>query len=715
MSESYFERLAPFIRDYIYRNRWEEIRDIQVAACDVIFNTDSNLLLASGTASGKTEAAFLPVITKLYEKPSKSIGILYISPLKALINDQFNRIEELLEFADIPVFKWHGDVSQYKKNQLVRNPQGVLQTTPESLEAMLIRRVGDVTNLFSDLRYIVIDEVHYFMSEDRGIQLQCILERIQRITNNIPIRIGLSATLGEYQSAEKWLTAGTQRNCVTPTFQGGKRKIRLFLEHFPLEKENDDASKFYTFLYQSTYGKKSLIFSNSRAEIEDNMAHVKREAKRRNTKDVYFAHHGNVSTTLRQRAEEEMKESELPTVTGSTVTLELGIDLGQLERIVQTGSPFSVSSFVQRLGRSGRRGEPSQMWFAFKEIMDSKVEIYKRTNWEFIMCIAMIQLYIEEKWIEPISENSLPYGLLYHQTMSHLATAGGVSAAKLAQTMLTLSPFKNISQEDYKKMLQHMLQLEHIEMDDSKKILIGLEGERSINRYDFYAVFATEDEYSVKYKSEEIGTIHKLYPVNTRFALAGYTWEVTEIDTKSKIIYVNKVDGLSTNSWVNTGSMAIHTKVLKKMKDILESTVDYGYLGEDAKLRLGEMRCDIKKSNLLEEKVVPISPSSYAVFPFLGTKAMNALSYSLSYYGLNNTIYFDSVIPVCILIKTTENREEIKGTLERIRKSNLDKAWFNVPSDAAIIGKYNDFIPSALLRKQYIMDYVDEEDMRRNL
>ena len=166
-----FYRLAPFIQDYIYRNKWEELRDIQVAAAEIIFDTDDNLLLTSGTASGKTEAAFLPVITQLWENPAGSVGALYISPLKALINDQFERLEELLEEADIPVTKWHGDASPSAKKKLVKNPHGIMQTTPESLESLLMRNSSNAYRLFSDLRFVIIDEVHYFMDNDRGLQL----------------------------------------------------------------------------------------------------------------------------------------------------------------------------------------------------------------------------------------------------------------------------------------------------------------------------------------------------------------------------------------------------------------------------------------------------------------------------------------------------------------------------------------------------------------
>jgi ATP-dependent Lhr-like helicase len=331
------------------------------------------------------------------------------------------------------------------------------------------------------------------------------------------------------------------------------------------------------------------------------------------------------------------------------------------------------------------------------------------------MCIAIIQLYLEERWIEPINTNTLPYGLLYHQTMSFMVTSGDVSPALLAQTMLTLGAFKNISQSDFKLLLNYMIKMEQLEIDEQKKLIVGLRGERETNRFDFYAVFATENEFTVKFKTEEIGTIHKEYPVKTKFALAGYTWEVIEIDKKSQIIYVNKVEGISTNSWVNSGALALHTKILKKMKEVLCSDTEYKYLGENAKSRLQEIRAQFSKMNLRDEMVVSIERSTYGVFPFLGTKAINALSYALTYYGLNNNIYFDGVIPVCIIIKTNVNMDEIKRILCKIKISDLDKTFFSVPQDAAISGKYNEFVPEVLLRKQYMEDYIDVEDMKNSL
>ncbi|MFR4477684.1 MAG: DEAD/DEAH box helicase, partial [Ruminococcus callidus] len=206
---SIFERYAPFIQDFIYQNDWESLRAIQVAAGDAIFHTDENVLLSASTASGKTEAAFFPILTLFSENPPTSVGAIYIGPLKALINDQFLRLNDLCAEADIPVWHWHGDVSQSHKAKMMKHPSGILQITPESLEAMLLHKHAAITKLFHDLRFIVIDEVHSLMRGDRGGQTICLIERLCRMAGVNPRRIGLSATIGDLEATGKFLAAGT--------------------------------------------------------------------------------------------------------------------------------------------------------------------------------------------------------------------------------------------------------------------------------------------------------------------------------------------------------------------------------------------------------------------------------------------------------------------------------------------------------------------------
>lgn len=600
MSGNPFYRLAPFIQEYIYNHQWTELRAVQVEACRVIFESDAHLLLAAGTASGKTEAAFLPVITLLHENPSSTIGALYIGPLKALINDQFIRLSDLLEEAHLPVWHWHGDVSQSHKNKMMKDPQGILQITPESLESMLINRSTDILRLFSDLRFIVIDEVHAFMGTDRGSQTLCQLERLARMIGNQPRRIGLSATLGDYAIAEKWLSAGTERKVITPKVQSGQQKLRLAVEHFYLDDEAQKAdesadadekveqqnlaetqekkiSPYDQYIFDQSKNKKCLIFTNNREQTEYTVATLRQLAEGRRMPDVYHVHHGSISAPLREAAEKAMKESSEPCVTAATITLELGIDLGYLERIIQLETPFSVSSFVQRLGRSGRRGTPSEMWLVCKEDKAANDLLPNRIPWSLLQAIAIIQLYLEERWIEPVSPKHYPFSLLYHQTMSTLTAMGELIPVALAQRILTLSPFKDISSEDFRQLLIYLIEIDHIQQTEERGLLVGLAGEQVVRNFRFYSVFPDNEEFAVRDESKEIGSILSPPPKGERFALAGRTWEVMEIDLKRRTVYARPIKGKVRTTW-NGGGGAIHSKILQRMKLALEEDIIYSYL-----------------------------------------------------------------------------------------------------------------------------------------
>ncbi len=211
---SAFDRFAPFIQDFIFSHEWENLRGIQVAAAEAIFDTDDNVLLTASTASGKTEAAFFPILTEFWQNPPSSVGALYIAPLKALINDQFLRLTDLCEEADIPVWRWHGDVSASQKNRLMKQPSGILQITPESLESLLMHKHMAIGKLFGDLRYIVIDEVHSLLRADRGGQTMCLIERLGRQAGVRPRRIGLSATVGKPELVGALLSTGTGRKTL---------------------------------------------------------------------------------------------------------------------------------------------------------------------------------------------------------------------------------------------------------------------------------------------------------------------------------------------------------------------------------------------------------------------------------------------------------------------------------------------------------------------
>lgn len=384
-----FNRYAPFIQEFIYQNHWESLRAIQVAAGDAIFNTEENVLLTASTASGKTEAAFFPILTEFYENPPCSVGALYIGPLKALINDQFLRLNDLREQARIPVWHWHGDVPQSHKNKLLKNPSGILQITPESLEALLLHKHAAIARLFGDLRYIVIDEVHSLLRGDRGGQTLCLIERLSRMAGVNPRRIGLSATIGDPKGTGEFLASGTGRGTIIPKIEAKGMRWRLSMEHFYVqgpqsaqdkEVENalpeldaatdrapESADPGIGYIFEHTRGKKCLVFVNSREECEAVTTTLRQYCEARHEPDRFLIHHGNLSASYRETAEAVMKDDRQFQTTVTTATLELGIDIGRLERAFQIDAPFTVSSFLQRMGRTGRRDLPPEMWFVMRE------------------------------------------------------------------------------------------------------------------------------------------------------------------------------------------------------------------------------------------------------------------------------------------------------------------------------------------------------------
>jgi ATP-dependent Lhr-like helicase len=712
VSDHPFYRLAPFIQEYIYRNQWTELRNIQVEASNVIFDTDAHLILAAGTASGKTEAALLPILTLLHEHPAASVGILYIGPTKALINDQFYRLEGLLEEAHIPVWAWHGDVATSKKRRLLQRPQGVLQITPESLESLLINRITALTRLFSDLHFVIIDEIHVFMNADRGRQVLCQLQRLEAFMRDPPRRVGLSATLGDYRLAETWLQAGTKRDVITVSGSGGGR-LRLAMEHFfrgseEQERQAPDAYEQYIF-DRARERTKTLIFTNRRGKAEETIAALRAIARRKNLPDIYHVHHGSISAPLREEAERMMNAPHQPAVTAATLTLELGIDIGQLERIIQLGAPFSVSSFLQRLGRSGRRGNPSEMWFVFEEdIPSGKETLPDQIPWFLLQAIAIIQLYLEEKWIEPIRAITHPFSLLYHQTMSTLAGMGELSPPALAQRVLTLAPFQHITPDDYRILLQHLIEIDHLEQLETGGLIIGLEGEKIVNNYRFYAVFEDNDEYTVLSQSGEIGRIISPPPVGFRFALAGRTWEVINVNHKQRSLFVKRVSGRSKTAWMGGGG-EIHTRVLRRMRQVLLEKDQYRYLQSGALERLEAARQLAKMVGINRKQIIPLGNDLLCFFPWAGTLSFNTLLRYLK-YGIPNRMQISAVTamtPFYIKLYCPEGEDSLRDELLALQQQKLEAVVLLDESEAPEVKKFDRFIPDGLKRKAFANDHLD--------
>lgn len=743
-----WSRFAPFIRDYIYNHGWQSLHEIQVEAAKIIFSTDYHLLLPSSTASGKTEAAFFPILSELFEDEPRSVGVLYIAPLKSLINDQFERITLLTDEAGIPVWHWHGDVAGSHKTNLLKNPSGVLQITPESLESMLMRRGNDVNRLFSDLRYIVIDEIHTLTGTDRGNQILCLLSRLERKIGKSPRRIGLSATIGDPKMAAEWLGRGTQRQTYVPEIHRNSIRWRLGMQHFYIatqpaapatgggkytagmapyipadettilsageEATSQDLAKDpgYNYLYNCVTQKKTLVFSNSREETEKVTATLRQIAEQRHEPDIFLIHHGNLSAALREEAEEKMKKSETNVVTCATVTLELGIDIGQLERIVQMGSPNSVAGFLQRLGRSGRREAPPEMMMVFREENAlPNAPLPQLMPWELLKAIAIVQLYIEDRFIEPPFTKKRPYSLLLQQTLAILSSSGAMKPKELAERVLTLPPFLEIDKEDYKMLLTSMLKQDLLEMTEEGELLPGLMGERITASFKFFAVFKDSEDFTVRSQSDEIGTITTPPPVGDRFALAGRVWEVEELDIARKLIYVKQVKGKMDISWPGD-SGEVHTRILERMKQVLEEDTEYPYLQDGALARLKAARAVARNTGMLKQAVVHLGGLSWVLFPWLGTRSFRTLRKYLCRQGQISSVEYEGCYYIMFRYNGSEDGAAFwRKTCQKIAREGICREDLVGKTETPCFEKYDAFVPGALLRKAYCEDKLEDSEI----
>ncbi|WP_303819449.1 DEAD/DEAH box helicase [Ruminococcus flavefaciens] len=736
---SIFERYAPFIQDFIYRNNWESLRAIQAAAGDAIFNTDENVLLTASTASGKTEAAFFPILTLFSEDMSSTVGAIYIGPLKALINDQFMRLNELCEEAHIPVWHWHGDVAQSHKSRMLKNPSGILQITPESLEAMLLRKHALIPKLFGDLRFIVIDEIHSLMRGDRGGQTICLIERLCRMAGADPRRIGLSATIGDPTAAGEFLSYGTGRGTVIPKIESKGVKWRLSMEHFyisqqnqPDEKDNSEglpvldaqtdtapehADAGMGYIFEHTRGKKCLVFVNSREECEAVTTTLRSYCEANHERDRFLIHHGNLSAAYRETAEQAMKDEDTFMTTCTTATLELGIDIGRLERAFQIDAPFTVSSFLQRMGRTGRRDLPPEMWFVIREELPEPRSMLPETiPWKLIQGIALIQVYLEERWVEPPKLDRLPFSLLYHQTMSTLASSGELSPAALASKVLSLKYFHRISQDDYKVLLRHLLENDHIQRTDEGGLIVGLAGERIVNSFKFYAVFQENEEYTVRWGSQELGTIVTPPPKGEKIAIAGHVWIVEEVDHKRRLVYCEQIKG-KVPAYFGDCPGDINTKIILRMRDVLREDKKYPYLMKNAVARLAQARLTARNSGVIDQPLICLGGNMWCLFPWLGTYAFFAMERFLKLkcgdrLGLRG---MDSSRPYYIQFTMKVSPQEFFAILIEEAEKEFDPLDLVYQGEVPVFEKYDEFLPPELVRKGFAYGILNINEMKSRI
>ncbi len=638
-ASSSFDLLHERVRRWIWDQQWSELRDVQEIAIRTILGGDGDAIITAATAAGKTEAAFLPICSTLVDDATATgVQVLYVGPLKALINDQWRRLDGLCESIEIPVHRWHGDVTATARQRLIRQPDGILLITPESLEALFVRRGSDVARLFAALRFVVIDELHAFIGSERGMQLQSLLHRLERVLHRRVRRVGLSATLGDMSIAADFLRPPNRRAASAAIVEsheaGSGVKLRLYGFKQPLreaaaddEEEEDEAARSIAHhLFKNLRGSNNLVFANARSKVELYTDLLSRMCAAANLPQEFFAHHGSLSRELRSHVEEELKRGDRPLTVICTSTLEMGIDIGAVKSVAQVGPPPNVASLRQRLGRSGRRGEPAilRLYIQEKTITDrSSPQDAIRAS--LVETIAMVNLLLE-KWVEPPLGELVHGSTLVQQLLSLIAQYGGVTAVDAYALLCESGSFQHVTKAMFLALLRGLAEHELIAQMKEGLLIHGAKGEKFVNSYDFYTAFITPDEYRLVTSGAQLGTLPIVNPVTEGSFLifAGRRWRVTGVDEAKHVIDLVPAAGGRVPIFDNGGRGNVHDRVRREMFAIYTSDEIPQYLDHLAAELLLEARENFARFALDRTNYIHCGDGAM-YFPWYGSLAMNTL------------------------------------------------------------------------------------------
>ncbi|SEA77820.1 DEAD/DEAH box helicase [Paraburkholderia sartisoli] len=649
-----FDLLDERIRRWIWREGWTELRDAQERAVPALIDADRDVIIAAATAAGKTEAAFLPILSNLL-RDGRCVGsVLYVSPLKALINDQWSRLEQLCESLDIPVTGWHGDVSAGRKQRFLKHSTGVLLITPESLEALFVNRGASLATIFSTLRYVVVDELHAFIGAERGMQLQSLMARVDHVCGRAVPRVGLSATLGDMQLAARFLRARAKQPVEIIESGSAGQELKVLIKGFvetgarldfdlaPGERPalEDDVPgstlEVASQIYRALRGSNNLIFPNSRRLVENYASLLRRACERDGYPNEFWPHHGSLSKELREETERALKAGDRPASAVCTTTLELGIDIGAVKSVAQIGPPPSVASLRQRLGRSGRRkGEAAilRCYCVEAELRDDS-DLSDRLREGLVQSVAMVRLLLK-RWFEPPRAGGLHPSTLVQQILSIIAERGGATAIDLWQTLVVDGPFDTIDKPTFAAILRSLGSRDLIVQEQGGLLLHGVAGERLVNHYAFYASFSSDDEFSVIAGNRHLGSLPVSHPLTPGQSIifAGQRWRVEDVDAEKKSVFVHPDRGGAPPVFDGAGAR-VHDEVRREMHRVLAETEPVAFLDARAQMLLDEARRYFASSNLATQSIF-VAGSSVMLATWSGDWLNDALVVLLRAQGLD--------------------------------------------------------------------------------
>ncbi len=695
--QSPFLLLSDKVRSWVNQQGWTRLRPIQEKSLPPVLAKDRDVIISASTASGKTEAAFLPAFSAI-RNGAKSTTILYISPLKALINDQRRRLLSLAQALQLPITSWHGDMSWEDRNAYFADPRGVLMTTPESLEGFLLRHTSLCYAIFADLEYVIIDEFHSLADSERGIQLISLLRRLEVMLRRTVPRIALSATFGSagemverlrpHRNGYPFEVVSTQDECnarfEVRTYIDVPPYMRRFVQEKGLEQLIQD-------LYRLLAGGHNLIFTNSRRRTEQIAAALRKLCREEGREDEFFAHHGSLAPELRQDLERRL-QGEKPATAVCTMTLELGIDIGNMDSVAQLDAPSSVASMRQRIGRTGRRGEmPLLRLFLLEGRMQGKAAIQDKLRMGLFQTLAVLSL-IREGWNEPAGATRPHYSTLAQQVLSVISQYDGARPSALYGLLCATGPFA-VTQDDFMVFLKGLHERQLVRREENSELKLTEKGQQIVSGTDFLTAFRHAPEYTLTNNGRILGRLPVDEPLEEgqRILFAGRAWRVLYTDEAAMTIQLDRATDGEAPKFGGFGK-SVHDRVRQKMRELyIKGVVPEVYCSYMARNMMKEGRRTFLNLELNETPVL-ISSSTLYLFPWRGDTFCRTVVVLLRQAGL----------AADIMAGVVEVRDASLHSFKNSLLAFLSRGMPSVPVitrniDSTLQGKFASFVDETLL------------------
>lgn len=712
------ERLHRGVVHWLFDRGWGELRPIQLAALEAFQDCEDDLILTARTAGGKTEAAFLPVISSIAGDASGGVRALYVGPLRALINDQFRRLEELCGHLDVPVHRWHGEVGAAARRRLLDDPGGILLITPESIESLFLNRPQHVARLFARLDCCVIDELHVFPGVERGQHLRSLLSRLEAVRGRRVRRIGLSATLARPDEAAAWLRseAPDTVRVLSSNERGSELRTKVHAYRFPAEPESDapaqsgdpvpTPSRLVSDLLEHHATGTSLVFANSRRVVEESASEARALfAARRWDSDRIRVHHGSVGRLLREETEQAL-QSGGDQVCFCTSTLELGIDLGDVQAVAHIGAPHSAASAAQRLGRSGRRADAPTVFRQYVRLAPAGDDVDESSlAFPLLRAVALVECYLDG-WVEPTRMDRYHLSTLLHQILCTIAQHSGCTPPRLFELLCNRGNFHWISEATFARLLRSAGAHGLLSQMDDGTLLLGAEGERWVESREIYAVFQTPEDWRVDHGGTTIGSIpltNVLMP-DDKLLLAGRPWRVVGADAKERILSV--VPGREGRPALYGGDPAdVHPEVLRRMRGLLRADAPVpDFCDAPARSLIEEARRRFAQH--VEGRTLSAGPSSTLLWTWAGTAVDRTLAafFRMALPGVGTDYGSATVELEC----SPERVREGAGVLARMQDPRRELVRFLARGpDLLQTEKFDAYLPAEDLAIQHAHDRFD--------